>query len=357
VAPYPHSRYVQEVTWDFSAVARQRKAHGSDLWPCTWARDGNLYCAWGDGGGFDGDANDTGRVSLGFARVAGLPAVADSASVVGKNVWGAAPEYAERQASFGGKVATMIGVDGALYAFGGFWTRQNTANPVHHSGSGPLHTLIWSTDLGATWQMAPWESDQLGSFLNFGPDNAGAPDSFVYIYYQRATDATRVYLKRVPPEHLREDPETSTAYQYMTGVDQHGDVRPWSISEADAVPIFIDPQGADVDVIYDAPLGRYLLTSGHNPAGILAKASAGQTGLFESQHPWGPWATIGYYDNWGELGSEAYGDYLGLVLPTKWISADGCTLWAIFSSLGQYDSFNLVKATVSVRQSPPRMAH
>lgn len=349
-APYPRSRYVTGVTWDFSTVASQRKAHGSDLWPCTWARDDNLYCAWGDGGGFDGDDDQIGRVSLGFARVEGIPSSENPNGFRGKNVWGAAPKYAEHPATFGGKVATMISVDGTLYAFGALWTEGNTADPVHRSEAGPVKTLIWSKDLGATWEMAPWESEQWGSFLNFGRDNSGAADSFVYIYYQRRGDRTRVYLKRVPKRSLTENPAVSSAYEYLTGVNRHGNARSWSSLERDAAPVFIDRGEVDLNVVYDAPLGRFLATAGHNPAGIPEKASAGQVGLFEGPHPWGPWTTIGYYDDWGKLGPESHGDYLGLVLPTAWMSADGRTVWAIFSSLGRYDSFNVVKASLKLRR-------
>jgi hypothetical protein len=356
--PYPRSRYIKAVRWDFSTVATQRKAHGSDLWPCAWARDGNLYCAWGDGGGFDGDSNSRGRVSLGFARIEGAPSADDPDTVQGKNVWGAAPVYAEHQAAFGGKVGTMTSVEGTLYAYGGFWTDQDTPSPLRHSGNGPQPTLIWSDDLGATWQMAPWRSNQLGSFLNYGQDNSAAPDAFIYIYYHRPQDPTRLYLMRVTKDHLKENPQTSSAYQYLTGVDAKGNARSWSASEPDAAPIFRDPRGVDTDVVYDAALDRILLTAGHNPGTDLATASAGQTALFEGPHPWGPWATVGYYDDWGELGSEAHGDYLGLVLPAKWMSPDGRTLWAIFSSLGQYDSFNFVKGTLVLgRAAAARAGH
>src|SRR5471030_1243997 len=51
-SPYPRSRLIEAVSWDFSTIESHRKALGSDLWPCAWAADGNLYCAWGDGGGF-----------------------------------------------------------------------------------------------------------------------------------------------------------------------------------------------------------------------------------------------------------------------------------------------------------------
>lgn len=347
-APYPQSRYITAVTWDFSAMVNQRKAHGSDLWPCTWAADGNLYCAWGDGGGFDGDSENFGRTSLGFARIEGMPTTAEPGGFAGKNVWGAAPEYAEHQATFGGKVESMISVNGTLYAYARLWTERDTSDPVHRNEAGPLPTLIWSQDLGSHWQIALWENTQLGSFLNFGQDNAGALDSFVYIYYKRLNDNSRVYLKRVPKTMLTADPATSDAYEYLTGVNWRCRPKSWSKREGDARAIFSDPRGAEVEVVYDAPLRRFLLVAAHNPGGTEATASAGQVGLFEAPHPWGPWATIGYYDNWGDLGPESHGDYLGVTLPTKWISEDGLTLWGIFSSLGQYDSFNIVKATLAV---------
>jgi hypothetical protein len=353
-APYPRSNVITQVSWDFSALETLRRAHGSDIWPCTWAADGNLYCAWGDGGGFDGDSDNVGRVSLGFARITGSPDVKNPGSFVGRNVWGAAPDYAESAATFGGKVDTLISVNGVLYAHGSLWTHENTSDPVHRGSGGPLHTLIWSTDLGRTWQRAPWTGDRLGAFLNFGQNNSGAPDSFVYVYYNRPGDQSRIYLKRVPNTQLTADPRVPGVYEYLTGI-RAGEPVSWSSIEADASAVFIDPNGAAVEVVYDAPIGRFLLTSGHFPGGRDADNSAQRVGLFEAPHPWGPWCTVGYYDTWGNLGPESYGDYLGLRFPTKWISADGKTLWGVFSSLGRYDSFNLVKVRLTVARSIPEL--
>ncbi|MEP6546195.1 MAG: hypothetical protein ABJD53_01915 [Gammaproteobacteria bacterium] len=349
--PYPRSRLITNIKWDFSAVDNLRRAHGSDIWPCTWAADANLYCAWGDGGGFDGDSDYVGRVSLGFVRIAGFPDPNNPRGFFGRNVWGAAPDYAESAASFGGKVDTMISVNGVLYAYGALWTTDNTSDPIRHSGAGPLRTLIWSTDLGHTWRRAPWAGGPLGTFLNFGQDNRGSLDSFIYIYYRRPADESRVYLKRVLNTQVTFDPNLQGVCQYLTGLDASGAPTSWSTAEADAGPVFVDPNGAAIDVVYDAPIGRFLLTSGHFPGGAAADNSAERVGLFEGPHPWGPWSTVGYYDTWGNLGPESYGDYLGLRFPAKWISGDGKTLWGVFSGLGRYDSFNLVKMTLVVAKS------
>lgn len=79
----------------------------------------------------------------------------------------------------------------------------------------------------------------------------------------------------------------------------------------------------------------------------------GQLGIFESQQPWGPWSRIAYYSNWGRMG--AGGEGLTCEFPQKWMSADGLTLWAIFSVWGgsakqginAHDRFNLIKVPLS----------
>ncbi|MBV8740261.1 MAG: hypothetical protein JOZ12_00685 [Sinobacteraceae bacterium] len=344
--PYSRSRFITGVSWDFSQMQSQRRAHGSDLWPCTWAAGGELYCAFGDGGGFDGDSDNVGRVSLGFARIVGRPVEGDAGAFAGRNVWGDAPDYAEHPASFGGKVSSMISVDGTLYAYGALWTSANTPDPVHKGSEGPVKRLIWSRDGAASWQMASWDDPLDCSFLNFGKDTPSA-DAHVYIYYKRAGDETHAYLARVPKTRLTEDPAVSHAYEYLVSSSADGRRVRWSSVEAQAMSVFTDPAGVAVQVVFDAPLRRYLLTSGHNWQG----AAAGELGLFEGAYPWGPWHTVGYYHDWGALGPEARGDFLGLVFPVSWMSSDGRTLWGIFSSLGQYDSFNIVRATLLVQRA------
>jgi hypothetical protein len=349
-SPYPASRSIDGVSWDFSGLAATRRAIGSDLWPCAWARDGNLYCAWGDGGGFDGNADNVGRASLGIARIVGSPDAHGSLEYSGKNVWGTLP-YAEHPATFGGKIVSMISVDGTLYAIGSLWTAANSSEPLRTGESGPLHTLVWSSDLGAHWTIAPWSTpSSLGTFLNFGRDNAGAPDEYVYLYYTRPGEDTRLYLKRVPKGGLTRDPATPGLYQYLSGADARGRARGWSVRESDAAPVFVDGNRVNApDVVYDPKLRRFLLTAGHYAPGQEESASIGRVGLFEGTHPWGPWSAVGYYDDWGALGPTSGGDFLGLHLSMKWASADGKTLWGVFSGLNEFDSFNVVKARLHAR--------
>ena len=109
--------------------------------------------------------------------------------------------------------------------------------------------------------------------------------------------------------------------------------------------MFIDPNGVTPgSVVYHHGLKRFLLTCFH--------VGPGQLGVFDAPNPWGPWTTIAYYEAWGQMTADGEGLTCGF--PQKWMSADGLTLWSIFSVYGDgakrginaHDKFNLVKATL-----------
>jgi len=351
VPPYPHSELITAASWDLSAVRALRKAQGSDLWPLAWAADGNLYGAWGDGGGFEG--NDLiGRVSLGWARITGTPVIGENASYSGTNVWGDAPQYAQNRATFGGKIDDLFSLGGVLYGHGGLWTKANCGcpDPTRKSGANlSQHNLVWSEDLGRSWQIASWSAaSDPGSSLQYGRDYAGAKDpAHVYFYYQRDVnrDPGHIYLRRVASNQLLINPDSPGHYEYLSAFD--AGVPVWSTTAAAAIPVFDDPAVptgvySGASVVYDRGLDRYLLATMHGD-------QTGQMGFFEAPTPWGPWATVAYYDDWGGF-NESAGSGNGLQFPSKWISPDGTTLWAVFSGVDNgFDSFNVAKLTLSTR--------
>jgi hypothetical protein len=152
---------------------------------------------------------------------------------------------------------------------------------------------------------------------------------------------------------LKTDPATPGHYEYYAGVNSGAPM--WSTTRANAAPVFTDRNsaagaGTFLGVVYDAPLKRYIAAEGH---GI----SAGQMGYFEAPQPWGPWATIAYYDDWGGF-NETAGEAVGLQFPSKWISSDGKTLWAAFSGTNHgsgptedFDSLNVIQALLSTSGS------
>ncbi len=335
-SPYPPSPVIRRITWDWST--RRTAAPGSDLWPVTWADDNNLYVAWGDGGGFGGTDQD-GRVALGFARIEGPPEQFTGINVNG----GMKPEH---PASFPkhGKVGGILAIGGRLYAWlnmqNGKWPDVDKA-------------LIWSDDRGATWKQSDWlfpkgEGNlKPSTFLNFGRGYTGMPSNlagYVYFYGHRQGQSSGTYLVRCRIDEMTD----RRSYEYVSGLDR--DQPRWTSDERAARPISADtqPNGELTSVVYVAGLHRYLATSFHNGPGEL--------GVFDAPQPWGPWSTVAYEDHWGDMGAE--GEGLTCSFPAKWQSPDGQTLWCIFATYGPgakqginaHDKFNLVKATLELRQ-------
>ncbi|MBA2564122.1 MAG: DUF4185 domain-containing protein [Gemmatimonadetes bacterium] len=314
------------MSWDFPSALRV--APGSDLWPVTWGPDDALYTSWGDGGGFGGTDGEA-RVSLGFARITGPPE-----AFVATNLWGG--KDAERPATFAGKATGLLSVGGTLYA----WINLQ-------DGDIPARRLAWSTDLGRSWQLGSWSFPgargalYLATFLNFGRDYAGARDGFVYAYGKRYSDAgdpftdPRNFLARVPRGSVRE----RGAYEFFAGFDA-ARAPTWTRVERNARSILTDTARTKAfSVVHVSPIGRYVGTTSRGN-------SVGKLSIHEAAEPWGPWISVVAYDNWGGFGD---GEGLLYSIPTKWIGGDGTTLWMIFSSTGAFDSFNLVRGTLTLR--------
>ena len=280
---------------------------------------------------------------MGFARIEGGPEHFRGFNVNG----GKNPEH---PASFPdkGKTAGLICDRGVLYTIvnlqDGAWPNVN-------------HVVAWSTNKGAAWVRCAWVfpkgADKFlpGRFLNFGKDGAGVPPAlagYIYEYGPKQTVSSQsLYLARARRDNLQDQ----KAYRFFSGVDEKG-LDHWTEDFALATPIFTDRNGAaPAGLVYDPGLGRYLLCAYHQ--------GPGQLGVFEAPQPWGPWRTAAYYSDWGGMGME--GEGLTCEFPQKWMSADGLTLWAIFSVYGEgakkgihaHDRFNLIKVTLSMGGGKP----
>ena len=333
-APYPPSPTLAGVEFDFST--HRRLAPGSDNWPTTWAGDGHLYTAWGDGGGFGG-TNSKGRVFLGIARVEG-----EADAYTGRNLWGGFEPVAP--ARFGGKSYGILAVDGLLY----LWVAPQP-NP-HLAES----RLAWSADLGVTWQLADWmfpfaDGLTVPTFLNFGRDYAGARDGYVYSYYiepawgpgrATATPAHTFDVHRPGRIHLSRTPKGAildrNRYEFYAGTTPDG-TPVWTTEIARKRPVFEDANGVgwNLSVSHNAGLRRYLLSTEHT------ETHAGKFGLFDAPEPWGPWSTVAYDDAWGAGHVEVSTFYWNF--PTKWLSADGRDFTLVFTGKNTNDSWNTVK--------------
>ncbi len=360
--PYPDSPTIRGISLDWST--HQRFAQGSDNFQLTWAHDGHLYAAWGDGGGFTG-TNRLGRVGLGVARVEG-PADAYR----GFNVWGG--HNAEQQATFDGKSWGMLGVNRTLY----MWVVPDKPNGKRYRNHYEYVELASSTDRGATWTKADWkfvESEGLTipTFLNFGRDYQGVPADFgdyVYSYFIRPHSPTLeqagprgvglvvhkpgvLYLARVGKQDLATG---KSSYEFYRGLGTSGAPRWGTASEKQ--PVFEDPRGVGwcLSASYNPHLKRVLLCTEHDAS------SQGTIGIFEAPHPWGPWKTVAYYDRAMPFGAERPGSRLPwknnvffAAFATKWLQGNIFTLNFTGAGQGQdNDSFNTVRGAFQLATDP-----
>ncbi len=334
--PYPPSDVITGV--DFQTDTHDRRAPGSDNWPITWADDDHQYTPWGDGGGFGG-TNSDGRVSLGVARVEG-----SAASHTGINVWGG--KDPENPATFEGKSYGIISIAGDLY----MWVSPGSGATGYRE-----QTLYRSTDHAASWTAASWSFVQaedlvFPTILQFGKDYAGARDSYVYHYAIRLQSAAdlqiqtpgEIDLMRVPADQLMQ----RDAYEFFAGLD--GDDSPtWTTDIGQRQPVFEDENGVgwNVSVSYNAGIGRYILCTEHSAS------FEGNLGIFDAPEPWGPWTTVGYYQNWQSLGANFFWNF-----SNKWLSADGRSFTMIFTGIGDNDSWNTLDGSFQVATPEPPVA-
>ncbi len=316
-APCPPSPVVESLQWDPPSKI-VRKASGSDNWPMTWADDGHLYTAYGDGWGFEPKVPE--KLSLGFARVEG-----PAGDFRGVNIRSVSGETKGGGAK-GKKASGLLALDGVLY----MWVR-NAGNSQ----------LARSADRGKTWTWSDWkftESFGCPTFLNFGKNYAGARDEYVYAYSFDSDSAyepaDRMVLARVPKNRVG----NRESYDFFQKLDKNG--KPVWTKDVDRRGSVFDRKGKCYrsNVSYNAPLKRYFWAQ--TPGGDTR--FKGGLGVFDAPEPWGPWTTVFFTDEWDAGPGESAG------FPTKWISEDGKTMYLVFSG---DDHFSVRKAKVTLRNA------
>jgi len=322
--PYPNSLTITDVSYNWSTY--DERAPGSDNWAITWADDDNQYASWGDGGGFGG-TNDNGRVSLGFARVSGA-----WNSYSGQNVWGG--YNTENPAQFDGKCYGILCVNHVIYMWRGPGSNNTSYNEAR---------IYRSTDHCASFTAASWaflKSDGIimPTILNFGKDYAGARDNYIYHYFIKMQDGSKLtvhkpgilYLLRVSRDHIMD----RSYYESFSGTSSNP---AWSSDINAKTPVFQDANGVGwcMSASYNAPLQRYLLITEHDAT------CQGNIGVFDAPEPWGPWTTVQYTSGFSKPGESASAFYWNF--SNKWLSADGKDFTLVFTGTGTYDSWNTVR--------------
>jgi len=316
--PYPPSRVITKLTWAASSTI-VRQASGGDNWPITWGGDDYLYAAYGDGWGFDPKVPS--KLSLGFAKVIG-PAT----DFFGVNIRSSTGEQ-KGNGKKGRKASGMLMVDGVLY----MWVRN--AN-----NRGEQCQLAWSTDRAKTWTWGIWRFEEFGycTFLNYGKNYEGARDGYVYMVSHDNPSAYlpayRFILTRVPKNQITKH----TAYEFFKASGVNGNPM-WTADITQRGAIFTHRDRCfRSGISYNAALRRYLWWQ-LIPGGDTR--FDGGFGIYDAPEPWGPWTTVYFTEKWDVGPGDAAS------FPPKWMSADGKTIYLVFSG---DDHFSVRKATLAV---------
>ncbi len=319
--PYPRSPLIRELRWA-PVDSIRRQAEGGDNWPITWADDGDLYTAYGDGWGFEPKIDQ--KLSLGLARVEGSPE-----DFQGVNVRSTTGEFIGQGAN-GKKASGLLMVDGVLYML------------VRNAGNAQLG---WSGDHGEHWEWSDWkftESFGAPTLLNFGKNYAGARDGFVYLYSHDASSAyepaDHMVMARVPKDQMKD----RAAYEFFKQLDNRGGPI-WTKNVEERGSVFSHPGMCyRSGISYNAGLKRYLWCQIH-PDTLAERGPRfqGGFGIYEAPEPWGPWRTVFYTREW-DVGPGETSSF-----PPKWMSGDGKTMHLVFSG---DDHFSVRKADVIVEE-------
>jgi CubicO group peptidase (beta-lactamase class C family) len=319
-SPVPPSSVITGIEWDppgqvrrtvLGAKHREGRKDGSDNWPLTWADDGHLYTAYGDGYGFE-PRQTRDKLSLGFGVITGGPE-----DFVGYNVrsdgerYGAGPK--------GEKASGLLCVDGIIY----MWVRN--ADRDGHAGR-----LAWSTDHMKSWEWATWSFAEFGhpSFVNFGQNYADARDDYVYMVSHDSPSAyeqaDRFLLARTPRDKIREPAQ----YEFFVGTS--AGVPLWAYNLEKAGAIFTHAgQCRRSSMSYVPSLQRYFLWQQLTFDSTDTRFDGG-FGLYDAPEPWGPWTTVYFTDRW-DIGPGDLGH-----VNAKWTAEDGREIWLVFAGADNF---------------------
>ena len=233
------------VRWETSTY--RWSGSGGDIWPVTWAADGQLVTAWGDG-----VVGCRQKASYGVAAVASK---SPGTTLVTRHC-GPGP-------SGKGKIMALLSAGDQIYA------------RILSQGTASGYPVWRSSDGGRSWSKpAAALPFSINSFVQFGKSNAGAPGGYAFALERRG--GTAIHPLRVPPGSA----QSGSAYEYFSGTTT---APAWSRSRSASRPIFTDPAGVlRPSITFNPGLGRYLLTVAH--ARVLTPSS-NRLGIFEATSP------------------------------------------------------------------------
>jgi hypothetical protein len=346
-----------------------RLGGSGDNWHMSWADNDRQYVSLCDGFGWPGlpgydmvGKEFNSRIyaisgnppNIKFEFLPGYPELLNLVSVPGT------PQI-NRYYGFG-----TLALNGRLYQFLSTLNHR-TSQPDGTSWPGIAFygaKLIYSPDNGRTWRnqdgstpvvWEDWEhrsrqnmvffEESQGAFslltvLQMGRNYEFNRDGYVYVYAPNGmVDGTmnQLVMFRVPKTQILD----RKSYEFFAGKRADGSAT-WLKDIAARVPVHTfpsgwvntnaHPYGWHPSVVYNAPLGRYMMVNwgmGCTADGAwFGKPS--YLGFWTAPNPWGPWTQIHEETSWTPGNDSKARAYQPQIAP-KWIAADGKSFWLVWT--------------------------
>ncbi len=316
----PRSDVIEGFEWLGEQVPYPVKEVKGDTYPMTWAADGEIYAS-------SGDPNWGESIwGLDVEKFIGYPPdyrIEQANPMVHFTGWG----------GWGPKPTGMISVKGVLYL-----AVQNCGGkkaPMYgtKSQNGTDAHIFASKDFGKTWTPAAWSAQMTQmfpghrfggpAFVNFGQDNAGARDEFVYaISADQWDNGSQLVLGRVHQEKIQE----KDAWQWVQEVDDASGAA-WTSDLERAHAVLSDDRWISTpEMVYLKGLNRYLLLTWRLNEDFSPRQGS-RLIIYDAPEPWGPFTLAHYEPVWQTQEMNPYCPRI----PLKWMGADGLTGWLQFS--------------------------
>lgn len=323
--PVHKSTVITGLRWLGAQVPYPESEKRGDSYAMTWAFDGNIYASAGDPvWGLKTDGMD-------FEKFAGGPldyVISKTNEMYGYTGWGGE----------GCKPTGMISMNGLLYLGFGLNGINGIGNPPTANG----HTvsqqqssgqIVYSTDTGKTWlppigsittPMFPGWKFGCPSFIQYGKNNEGAPDTFVYaVSGEQWDNGDNMRLGRVGKNLIMD----KNAWEWVSGFDT--DSAPlWTHNLDSSKVLLSDPDWLSgfFDAVYIPEINRYLISTWHFKSDMCPNCGS-ELIIYDAPQPWGPY-TLAHHDSvWENTAVNPYSPHF----PLKWFDGATLTGWMQFS--------------------------
>lgn len=337
--PFPPSTDITGVEF----TGRHAEYTDADTWYPSWAADGKMYSPFTDGRVDEVRVSSAGKdAATGQAVIEGDDPLKLKIRPLGIRPGSPAP--------YEGRYPCGSLVHDGIWYYGTYGL-LNAGYGLNWPILGPTPGFFVSEDGGMTWLDPPHtcepgralfpEPERKGGpvkmgaphFVDFGRNMEHSPDAKAYLVGHGAVQADledrvanlswitgdQVYLARVIPTPAAIN--DAGRYEYFGGHDEAG--RPvWTKNFERIRPLaeWANAMGC-VTITYNAPLKKYLMCV--TDGGLTVWKFS--TYILEADAVTGPWRLVTYMKDFGE---QAY----FVNVPSKFISADGRTLWLCYSA-------------------------